>query len=606
MSVAQLAGDVLDGRAGRQRGHPAERQLLAEPGHRRPDVAAATTAAPRPSRHPQKRADPHPWTLRAATAAQQSDIRRTWRAAVRGRLSHLATRVAGMSVRRVMGTEVEYGISVPGQPGANPMVTSSQVVNAYGARPELDRGGRARWDYEEESPLRDARGFTYSGAALRPGRGAGRRGPRPGQRDTDQRRPALRRPRPPGVLARPRCTNPLRRRAVGQGRRAGDGRGVPPRRDHPGHPADPALQEQHRQQGRQLRRARELPDAPADPVRRHRRAPHPVLRHPADRLRRRPGRHRPGRLAARASRSPSAPTSSRSRSGLETTLKRPIINTRDEPHSDADKYRRLHVIIGDANLSEISTYLKVGTTSLVLAMIEEKALTGDLGIADPVAELKAVSHDPSLTPPDAAARRPPADRAGPAVGVPTSGPGPLWTTGTAPTSTSRPPTCWTAGRACWTGSAATRCCAPTSWTGWPSCGCWRATGSGRTLGWASPKLQLVDLQYSDVRPEKGLYHRLVARGLDEDAARPRTRSRRAMVEPPEDTRAYFRGRCLAQYASEVVAASWDSVIFDVGPGVAGPGADDGARAGHQEARRCAVRQVPEREGPAGGDHRSGD
>src|SRR6185295_4367543 len=58
--------------------------------------------------------------------------------------------------------------------------------------------------------------------------------------------------------------------------------------------------------------------------------------------------------------------------------------------------RRLHVIIGDANLSEISTYLKVGTTSLVLAMIEAKALTSDLGIADPVAELKAVSHDPAL------------------------------------------------------------------------------------------------------------------------------------------------------------------------------------------------------------------
>ena len=83
--------------------------------------------------------------------------------------------------------------------------------------------------------------------------------------------------------------------------------------------------------------------------------------------------------------------------GLETTLKRPIINTRDEPHADADRYRRLHVIIGDANLSEISTYLKVGTTALILAMIEEKALTGDLGIADPVSELRAVSHDPGLT-----------------------------------------------------------------------------------------------------------------------------------------------------------------------------------------------------------------
>ena len=77
-------------------------------------------------------------------------------------------RGGAMTTRRIMGTEVEYGISVPGQPGANPMVTSSQVVNAYGARPELARGGRARWDYEEESPLRDARGFTYSGGGYDP------------------------------------------------------------------------------------------------------------------------------------------------------------------------------------------------------------------------------------------------------------------------------------------------------------------------------------------------------------------------------------------------------------------------------------------------------
>src|SRR5918998_1802478 len=83
--------------------------------------------------------------------------------------------------------------------------------------------------------------------------------------------------------------------------------------------------------------------------------------------------------------------------GLETTLKRPIINTRDEPHADPDEYRRLHVIIGDANLAELSTYLKVGTTSLVLAMIEARALTDDLSIEEPVATLQAVSHDPSLT-----------------------------------------------------------------------------------------------------------------------------------------------------------------------------------------------------------------
>src|SRR6187551_1580314 len=65
-----------------------------------------------------------------------------------------------MSVRRVMGTEVEYGISVQGQPHANPMVACSQVVNAYASA--TVRARRARWDFEEESPLRDARGFEMS------------------------------------------------------------------------------------------------------------------------------------------------------------------------------------------------------------------------------------------------------------------------------------------------------------------------------------------------------------------------------------------------------------------------------------------------------------
>ena len=77
--------------------------------------------------------------------------------------------------------------------------------------------------------------------------------------------------------------------------------------------------------------------------------------------------------------------------------RRPIINTRDEPHADSDKYRRLHVIIGDANMSEISgASMKIGTTSLVLAMIEEKFFSADLSLEAPVADLRAVSHDPTL------------------------------------------------------------------------------------------------------------------------------------------------------------------------------------------------------------------
>jgi proteasome accessory factor PafA2 len=245
--------------------------------------------------------------------------------------------------------------------------------------------------------------------------------------------------------------------------------------------------------------------------------------------------------------------------GLETTLKRPIINTRDEPHADADKYRRLHVIIGDANISEVSTYLKAGTTSLVLAMIEAKVLSSDLTVADPVAELKAVSHDPSLS----HLLRLRDGRRLTALDL-------QWSyleraRAFADSQGSDEMTTDVLDR--WE-SVLDRlsrdpmlCADELDWVA--KLRLLEGYRDREQLGWASPKLQLVDLQYADVRPEKGLYHRLVARGsmkrlLDDDEVTV------AMTEPPEDTRAYFRGRCLAKYAAEVVAASWDSVIFDVG------------------------------------------
>ena len=81
--------------------------------------------------------------------------------------------------------------------------------------------------------------------------------------------------------------------------------------------------------------------------------------------------------------------------GLETTLKRPIVNTRDEPHADPQLYRRLHVIAGDANLCEVATFLKVGTTAIVLAMVEDGFIDKDLSIIGPVAAMRTVSHDPT-------------------------------------------------------------------------------------------------------------------------------------------------------------------------------------------------------------------
>jgi proteasome accessory factor A len=246
--------------------------------------------------------------------------------------------------------------------------------------------------------------------------------------------------------------------------------------------------------------------------------------------------------------------------GLETTLKRPIINTRDEPHADADKYRRLHVIIGDANLAELSTYLKVGTTSLVLAMIEARALSESLALEEPVAELQAVSHDPSL----AHQVRLRDGRRMTAIEVQR-----LYLEMAARFVERR-------GEddeqtrdvlARWAEVLDDLEADPMRLADrldWPAklrlLEGYRARDG---LGWGDSRLQLVDLQYSDVRPDKGLYHRLVARGsmrrllTDEEVTT-------AVLRPPADTRAFFRGECLRRYPAQVAAASWDSVVFDLG------------------------------------------
>lgn len=81
---------------------------------------------------------------------------------------------------------------------------------------------------------------------------------------------------------------------------------------------------------------------------------------------------------------------------LQTTARRPIINIRDEPHADLKRFRRFHFILGDANLSEWSTYLKVGTTALVLCYLEEDFIESDIGLRDPLTTLHSISTDLSL------------------------------------------------------------------------------------------------------------------------------------------------------------------------------------------------------------------
>ena len=461
-------------------------------------------------------------------------------------------------MQRIIGTEVEYGISSPSDPTANPILTSTQAVLAYAAAAGIQRAKRTRWDYEVESPLRDARGFDLSRSA----------GPPPvvdadevGAANmilTNGARLYVDHAHP--EYAAPECTDPLdavvwdkagERVMEAAARHVASVPGAAKlqlyKNNVDGKGASYGSHENYL-----MRRGTPFADIVRFLV------PFFVSRQVICGA---------GRVGIGADgRGAGFQISQRAdyfevEVGLETTLKRPIINTRDEPHADPEKYRRLHVIIGDANMSEVCTYLKVGTTSLILAMIEDKFFGADLSVEAPVAELRAISHDPTcrrlLTLKDGRkmtavqlqaeylelARKYTEDRYGNDVDDITADVLNRWESvlnrlADDPMLLSKELD-WVAKLELLEG--------------------YRSRDS---LAWDHPRLQLVDLQYSDVRPDRGLYNRLAARGrmvrLTDDAT-----VERAVDNPPEDTRAYFRGRCLRQYPESVAAASWDSVIFDI-------------------------------------------
>lgn len=461
-----------------------------------------------------------------------------------------------MTVRRVMGTEVEYGISVTGNPHANPMTASSQVVNAYAAISLHHR--RARWDFEEESPLRDARGYDMSRAVADPSQLTDEELGLANVILTNGGRLYVDHAHP--EFATPEVTSPL---DVVRWDKAGERimrAGAEAARRLPGNPALVLYKNNTDNKGASygahenylMRRSTPFPTIVRDLI------PFFVSRQVITGAGRvgigQDGRIHGFQISQRAD-------FFEVEVGLETTLKRPIINTRDEPHAEPEKYRRLHVIIGDANLAEISTYLKVGTTSLVLAMIEDGFIQRDLRIERPVAELRAVSHDPTLAHTVEMvdgrtmtaiqlqaeylelAQKYVQERWGSDVDEQTADVLARWES-TLDRLERDPMSC--ADELDWVAKL-------------------KLLQSYRDrdgLDWSDAKLHLVDLQYADVRPEKGLYHRLVAAGrmqtlIADDLVAG------AVTRPPEDTRAYFRGECLSRFAESVAAASWDSVIFDL-------------------------------------------
>jgi proteasome accessory factor PafA2 len=449
-----------------------------------------------------------------------------------------------------MGIETEYGVSVPGQPNANAMVSSSLIVNSYAP----SRNRRTRWDFEEENPLRDARGFELARESSDHGgdeelglanviltNGA--------RLYVDHAHPEFSSPEvmgPRDVVLWDKAGERIMAEAA---RRAARVPGTHPINLYKNNTDNKGASYGCHENYLMSRRT------PFGEIVRHL-TPFFVSRQVIC------GAGRVG--IGQDGRGSGFQISQRAdffevEVGLETTLKRPIINTRDEPHADPEKYRRLHVIIGDANMNEISTYLKVGTTTLVLAMIEAGFIEDDLGVEQPVAALRAISHDPTLK--HQVLMRDGRRLTGVQLQIEYLDLAKKFVQDTEVDAvTADVLERWE--------SVLDRleddpmsCAREIDWV--TKLQILEGYRSRDGLGWDSHTLQLVDLQFHDVRPDKGLYNRM-AHGGRVDRLLSDDEVANAMTSPPEDTRAYFRGRCLDKYAAQVAAASWDSVIFDIG------------------------------------------
>jgi Pup amidohydrolase len=466
-----------------------------------------------------------------------------------------------VAIRKILGIETEYGILIRGAADSNPIAASSVLINAYVndvTRSAATAAGTPKvgWDFEDESPGNDARGFAPEGtmapeiethlvnAVLTNG----------ARYYVDHAHPELSTPE----CADPRTTVVYDRAAelILQRSMAAANRTLPP--------------------GQEIVVYKNNSDRKGNSYGCHenylmdRTVPFGrVVAHVMPHFITRSIYCGAGKVGSEASGVPSeeVPFQLTQRAdffeeevGLETTLKRPIVNTRDEPHADAQKYRRLHVIVGDANLSEVATFLKLGTTALVLSMIEDEFLPREFVFAAPVQALRKVSYDVSL-------RRPlelsdgssvtalevqwelfdRAKKYGEEVGYECVGGD-------------------EAGREIvrlWESVLATLETDPMSLAtqlDWVAK--YRVIDGYRErhdLSWDDARLAAMDLQYHDLRADKGLAGRLGLDRLTTDAE-----VELAVAEPPADTRAYFRGKCLQRWGDSIVAANWDSLVFDIG------------------------------------------
>ena len=241
---------------------------------------------------------------------------------------------------------------------------------------------------------------------------------------------------------------------------------------------------------------------------------------------------------------------------VDTMHNRPIVNTRDEPHADADKYRRLHGIAGDANMSEYATALKIGTTALVIDLIEQKRIPDNFAIRDPVGTIKEISRNQTYE----------------------------WLF---KLKDGRKISAIELQRE-YLALAAQHLAGRDSETDWVLLE-WESVLDGleqdpmelrdrldwvakkwmletfiseEGVSWDDPWLQSLDLEYHNIDSEAGLYYGLEAQGLMRRVVTDE-QIEAAIHHPPPDTRAYFRGKSLDRFRADVKSVQWDSITFNV-------------------------------------------
>ena len=482
-----------------------------------------------------------------------------------------------MSVRRVMGTETEYAVSAPGQGRYNPVQLSFDVV---GAASDASRS-HIRWDYRQEDPVNDARGTRLERAAAHPDLLTDAPqlnitnviAPNGGRIYVDHAHPEYSAPEttdPFEAVRYDRAGDLIMRAAAAKASETTGRKIVLHRNNVDGKGASWGTHENYMM----------LRSVPFDLVTRLM-TTHFVSRQIFI------GSGRVG--IGEHSENAGYQLSQRAdyfhmKVGLQTTFDRPIINTRDESHS-TDEYRRLHVIVGDANRMDVPQALKLGTTSMLLWLLEHADMAEidlnealePLTLADPVEAMHTVSHDLTLAAPlpletggtttawqmQVTLRGLVYAAAATVYGTDTSGE-PAWPD----RSTRNIMAMWgqaladvaTVRHADDDGRLTMREQASRlEWLlKWQLLEKLRrkittTSAPGVANGWNDPRLKVIDLKWAALDPADSIFIKLEPRTERVVSA---ADIARATTEPPEDTRAWLRAKLVAQFGDEVAAASW--------------------------------------------------